>query len=328
MHALALYLVRSKGIAIRQSEGDMAKGTHQYQQDTRNDNILININGELFARSEAKISVFDSGFILGDGVWEGIRLHKGQLAFIDQHMQRLFDGAKALDMDIGLSKNELVTRIYQTCKANEMQDGVHIRLMVTRGIKATPYQDPRVTISSATIVIIAEHKQALGLAEGDGVSLFTSHVRRGYPDVQDPKLNTHSKLNCIFACIQAAKAGADESLMLDPHGFVATCNSTHFFIVRGGEVWTSSGDFCLDGITRRNVIDVCKANNIPVFEKNFSLSEVYAADEAFITGTFAGLTPVSVIDGRKIGTGSQSMTKHLEQLYVARIEDEHAKHRA
>lgn len=310
------------------SEGKMAKGTHQYQQDPRNDSILININGELFARSEAKISVFDSGFILGDGVWEGIRLHKGQLAFIDQHMQRLFDGAKALDMVIGLSKNELVTRIYQTCKANDMHDGVHIRLMVTRGIKATPYQDPRVTVSSATIVIIAEHKQALGLAEGDGVSLFTSHVRRGYPDVQDPKLNTHSKLNCIFACIQAAKAGADESLMLDPHGFVATCNSTHFFIVRDGEVWTSSGDFCLDGITRRNVINVCKANDIPVFEKNFSLSEVYAADEAFITGTFAGLTPVAVIDGRKIGTGSQTMTKHLEQLYVARIEDEHTKQKA
>jgi branched-chain amino acid aminotransferase len=302
----------------------MAKGTHQYIDDPRNQSILININGELFPRAEAKISVFDSGFILGDGVWEGIRLHKGHLAFINQHMRRLYDGAKALDMDIGLSKEELVKRIYDTCDANGMEDGVHIRLMVTRGIKATPYQDPRVTISTATIVIIAEYKTALGLAEGDGVRLFTTHVRRGYPDVQDPKLNTHSKLNCIFACIQAAKAQVDEALMLDPHGFVATCNSTHFFIVRDGEVWTSSGDFCLDGITRRNVINVCKSNGVPVFEKNFTLADVYGADEAFITGTFAGLTPVSEVDGRKIGESSHVITKHLEKLYVNLIEQEHA----
>lgn len=300
----------------------MAKGTHQYEDDPRNQSILININGELFKREDAKISVFDSGFILGDGVWEGIRLHHGQLAFIDQHMKRLFDGAKALDMDIGLTPDALVKRIYATCEANNMSDGVHIRLMVTRGLKATPYQDPRVTISPATIVIIAEHKRPLGLATGDGVRLFTSHVRRGYPDVQDPKLNTHSKLNCIFACIQAAKAQADEALMLDPHGFVATCNSTHFFIVRNGEVWTSTGDFCLDGITRRNVINVAKANSIPIFERNFSLADVYGADEAFITGTFAGLTPVSEVDGRKIGDGNQVMTKQLESLYIAAIEQQ------
>lgn len=301
----------------------MAKGTHQYIDDPRNKDILININGELFARSEAKISVFDSGFILGDGVWEGIRLHQGHLAFIGQHMRRLYDGAKALDMDIGITSDELIGRIYETCKANSMSDGVHIRLMVTRGEKATPYQDPRVTISPATIVIIAEHKKALGLAQGEGVSLFTTHVRRGYPDVQDPKLNTHSKLNCIFACIQAAKAQADEALMLDPHGFVATCNSTHFFIIRGNEVWTSSGDFCLDGITRRNVINVCKANNIVVFEKNFTLADVYAADEAFITGTFAGLTPVSEVDGRKIGSGTHRFTKTLEKHYIELIEQDH-----
>jgi len=298
-------------------------GTHQYVDDPRNETILININGELFPRSEAKISVFDSGFILGDGVWEGIRLHQGHLAFIDQHMKRLYDGAKALDMDIGLSADALVERIYSTCTANNMHDGVHIRLMVTRGLKATPYQDPRVTISSATIVIIAEHKQALGVKKGEGVRLFTSHVRRGYPDVQDPKLNTHSKLNCIFACIQAAKAQADEALMLDPHGFVATCNSTHFFIVRDGEVWTSSGDFCLDGITRRNVIQVCKQHGVPVFEKNFSLADVYAADEAFITGTFAGLTPVSEVDGRTIGAGKQQLTSQLEQYYMQLIEQDH-----
>jgi branched-chain amino acid aminotransferase len=300
----------------------MASGTHKYQQDTRNDNILININGELFPRSEAKISVFDSGFILGDGVWEGIRLHNGRLAFIDQHMRRLYDGAKALDMDIGLSTTELVERIQSTCDANHMSDGVHIRLMVTRGIKSTPYQDPRVTISAATIVIIAEHKSAVEQIDNQGVSLFTSHVRRGYPDVQDPKLNTHSKLNCILACIQATKAHADEALMLDPHGFVATCNSTHFFIARDGEVWTSSGDFCLDGITRRNVINICKDNDIKVFERNFTLADVYAADEAFITGTFAGLSAVAQVDGRIVGTGEKPMLARLQQLYIQLVETE------
>jgi branched-chain amino acid aminotransferase len=300
----------------------MASGTHQYKQDTRNDNILININGELFPRSEAKISVFDSGFILGDGVWEGIRLHNGQLAFIEQHMRRLYDGAKALDMDIGLSASELVERIKSTCVANKMFDGVHIRLMVTRGVKSTPYQDPRVTISAATIVIIAEYKSAVEQIDNQGVSLFTSHVRRGYPDVQDPKLNTHSKLNCILACIQATKAHADEALMLDPHGFVATCNSTHFFIARDGEVWTSSGDFCLDGITRRNVINLCKNNEIKVFERNFTLADVYGADEAFITGTFAGLSAVAQVDGRVIGTGDKPMLARLQELYIQLIETE------
>jgi branched-chain amino acid aminotransferase len=300
----------------------MASGTHQYQQDTRNDNILININGELFPRSEAKISVFDSGFILGDGVWEGIRLHNGQLAFIEQHMRRLYDGAKALDMDIGLSASQLVERIKDTCEANQMVDGVHIRLMVTRGIKSTPYQDPRVTISAATVVIIAEYKSAVEQTDNQGVSLFTSHVRRGYPDVQDPKLNTHSKLNCILACIQATKAHADEALMLDPHGFVATCNSTHFFIARDGEVWTSSGDFCLDGITRRNVINLCKDNDIKVFERNFTLADVYGADEAFITGTFAGLSAVAQVDGRAIGSGQKPMLAQLQKLYIQLIETE------
>jgi branched-chain amino acid aminotransferase len=300
----------------------MASGTHQYQQDSRNDNIFININGELFPRSEAKISVFDSGFILGDGVWEGIRLHNGCLVFIDQHMRRLYDGAKALDMDIGLSAVELVERIKNTCDANQMFDGVHIRLMVTRGIKSTPYQDPRVTISGVTIVIIAEYKSAVEQVDNQGVSLFTSHVRRGYSDEQDPKLNTHSKLNCILACIQATKAHADEALMLDPHGFVATCNSTHFFITRGDEVWTSSGDFCLGGITRRNVINLCKANDIPVYERNFTLADVYGADEAFITGTFAGLSAVAQVDGRVIGTGNKPILARLQQLYIQLIETE------
>jgi len=301
----------------------MSKGTHDYVDDPRNAEILININGELFPRAEAKISVFDSGFILGDGVWEGLRLHGGRLAFIGQHMKRLYEGAKALDMDIGLSPDELVTRVYQTCEANGMNSDVHIRLMISRGVKATPYQDPRVTITPPTIVIIPEYKSPLPETLNKGIRLFTVHVRRGYPDVQDPKLNTHSKLNCIFACIQASKAGADEGLMLDPHGFVATCNSTHFFIVRSGEVWTSTGDFCLGGITRGNVVQICRDNGIPVFEKNFSLTDVYGADESFVTGTFAGVAPVTEIDGRVIGEGQKGPTvERLQNLYLQLIESE------
>jgi branched-chain amino acid aminotransferase len=299
------------------------KGTHEYQDDPRNAEIIIDINGEFFAREQAKVSVFDSGFVLGDGVWEGLRVHRGKIAFLDQHLDRLYEGAKALDMEMEVAAAELHARLYRLLEKNGMQDGVHIRLMVSRGIKATPYQDPRITISPPTIVIIPEYKTALAETAHKGIKLFTVHVRRGYPDVQDPKLNSHSKLNCITACIQAAKAGADEALMLDPHGFVATCNSTHFFIARKAEVWTSSGDYCLDGITRGNVIALCEQNQIPVRQKNFSLTDVYGADEAFVTGTFAGLAPVREIDGRIIGDGERGpMVEKLQQLYLAMLEQE------
>ncbi len=302
----------------------MMKGTHEYKDDPRNAHILIDINGELFARDEAKVSVFDSGFLLGDGVWEGLRVHNGKIAFLQQHLDRLYEGAKALDMDMEVSPDRLRLRLFRLLEKNNMRDGVHIRLMVSRGIKATPYQDPRITISLPTVVIIAEHKEALAETATKGIRLFTVHVRRGYPDVQDPKLNSHSKLNCITACIQAAKAGADEALMLDPHGFVATCNSTHFFIVRKGEVWTSTGDYCLGGITRGNVIELCEANKIPIRQKNFSLTDVYGAEEAFVTGTFAGLAPVREVDGRAIGDGNRGVTvKRLQQLYLEMIELEY-----
>ena len=300
-----------------------SKGTHKYQDDPRNADIIIDINGEYFAREQARVSVFDSGFVLGDGVWEGLRVHQGKIAFLDQHLDRLYEGAKALDMEMEVSAAELRQRLYRLLEKNNMRDGVHIRLMVSRGIKATPYQDPRITITPPTIVIIPEYKTALPETAHKGIKLFTVHVRRGYPDVQDPKLNSHSKLNCITACIQAAKAGADEALMLDPHGFVATCNSTHFFIVRKGEVWTSSGDFCLGGITRGNVIALCEQNQIPVRQKNFSLIDVYGADEAFVTGTFAGLAPVREIDGRIIGDGERGpMVEKLQQLYLEMLEQE------
>jgi len=294
----------------------MGNSTHTYTQDSRNDDILININGELVHRSQAVVSVFDSGFILGDGIWEGLRVHRGRIPFLGRHLKRLWEGAKALDLDIGLTQDDMAQRLYDTLQANQMEDHVHIRLMVSRGVKSTPYQDPAVTISPPTVVIIPEYKSADPELNDRGVRLYTVYVRRGYADVQDPRINSHSKLNCIFGCIQAAKAGYDEALMLDPHGHVATCNSTHFFIVREGEVWTSSGDYCLDGITRRNVINLCKANDIPVFEKNFSVMQSYSADEAFVTGTFAGLTPVVDIDGRIIGSGERGpMVDRLQELY-------------
>lgn len=295
----------------------MAHGTHDFAPDPRNQTILINVNGTMTPRAQASVSVFDSGFMLGDGVWEGLRQHRGRIAFLDAHLDRLFEGAKAIAMDIGLSREELARRIDETIDANAMrgEEGVHIRLMVTRGIRSTPYQDPRVVISPATIVIIPEYKAPLPATIETGIRLFTVHVRRGDPAVQDQKLNSHSKLNCITACIQATQAGADEALMLDPHGFVATCNSTHFFIVRKGEVWTSSGDYCLGGITRSNVIQVCREADIPVFEKNFSLTDVYGADEAFVTGTFAGVVPVTAIDGRSLTAARGPMVERVQGLY-------------
>ena len=301
----------------------MSTSTHTYEDDPRNASILVYVNGELVPRDEARVSVFDSGFVLGDGVWEGLRLHNGRIAFLNEHLDRLFEGAKALDMDIGMGRDALARVLYRTVEENGMRDGVHIRLMVTRGRKATPYQDPRVTIGPATVVIIPEYKTPAPSLKVKGIRLFTVHVRRGPPDVQDQKLNSHSKLTCITACIQAAKAGADEALMLDPHGFVATCNSTHFFIVRRQEVWTSTGDYCLGGITRRKILELCLDNGITARERNFSLTDVYGAEEAFVTGTFAGVTPVVEVDGRTIGDGKPGpAVERLRQLYAKLIETE------
>ena len=296
---------------------------HDVKVDPRNLDILISINGTLVPRNQAVVSVFDSGFILGDGVWEGLRLVRSGVPFLREHIERLYEGAKAIFMDIGVTPQALVQRLFDCVDANKMKDGVHIRLMVTRGVKATPYQDPRVTISPATIVIIPEYKEPSPEKFQKGLKLYTVSVRRGAPDVQDAKLNSHSKLNCVTACIQAANAGADEALMLDPLGFVATCNSTHFFIIRRGEVWTSTGQYCVLGITRGNMIRLCRDNGIPVFEKQFSLYDIYGADEAFVTGTFAGLVPVREIDGRPVHhplhadawSGAGPISLRLSKLY-------------
>src|SRR5437868_6848128 len=296
----------------------MAQSMHDVS-DPRNASILININGELKPRAEAVVSVFDSGFMLGDGVWEGLRVHKVKLAFLERHLDRLFEGAKAIAMDVGLSREALTKRFYDTLDANGMDDGVHVRLMVTRGVRSTPYQDPRVVVTPATVVIIPEYKEPDPAVYERGLKLFTVHVRRGDPAVQDQTINSHSKVNCILASIQATQAGADEALMLDPAGFVATCNSTHFFIVRKGEVWTSSGKYCLGGITRGLALEIARAAGIPAIEKDFSLTDVYGADEAFVTGTFAGIVPVREIDGRKL-TCRGPMVERLQQLYAERIE--------
>ena len=298
----------------------MAHGTHDFDDDPRNERILIWVNGELLPRQRAVVSVFDSGFVLGDGVWEGLRVSSGHPAFLEQHLDRLFEGAKAIMLDIGLTREDLTAALYETLRANDMSDGVHVRLMVTRGVKRTPYQDPRVTVGPATVVIIAEHKEVMPRTVSDGITLFTTHVRRATPDTLDPRLNAHSKLNDITACIQAYTAGADEALMLDPHGFVATCNSTHFFVVVGPpddpEVWTSDGRFCLGGITRGNVLRMCRDGGIAAREKTFSLTDVYSAHEAFVTGTFAGVVPVRSVDGRTIGTGARGpVVERLQGMY-------------
>jgi branched-chain amino acid aminotransferase len=304
------------------SEGSIMnnRGTHNALPDERNANVLIYINGDLVPRDEAKISVFDSGYLVGDGVWEGIRLHDGVFVFLNEHLDRLFAGAKMTGMAIGMTRQELTAALHRTVQANQMHDGVHARLMITRGIKKTPSQDPRLVISPPTIVIIAEHKLADPTTADAGVRLFTSTVRRGSPDYLDPRLNCHSKLHEVIALIQAIEAGYDEALMLDIHGFVATCNATNFFVVRKGEVWTSTGQYCMNGITRGKVIQLCRQQGIPVYEKNFSLVDVYDADEAFVTGTFGGLTPVINIDGRTIGTGGLgAMTQRLRTLYHEEI---------
>ena len=298
----------------------MVHGTHNAVADERNDNILIYVNGDLVLRNEAKISVFDSGYLIGDGIWEALRLHEGVLVFLDEHLDRLWQAAAAVAMDLSMSREDLTAELWRTLNANKMHDNVHVRFMLTRGIKKTPSQDPRLVVSGPNLVIIAEHKLASPESKENGVTLFTSTIRRGSPDYLDPRLNCHSKLHEVLALLQAIEAGADEALMLDIHGFVATCNATNFFIVKGSEVWTSTGQYCMNGITRAKVIEVCKNNEIPCLQKNFSLFDVYGADEAFVTGTFGGLTPVTAVDGRTIGEGVFGpMTRRLEALYQDEI---------
>ena len=294
--------------------------THQAQEDARNDSILIYLNGQVVPKHQALVSVYDSGFMLGDGVWEGMRLYDGTWAFLDAHLDRLFEAAKAIDLDIGMDRTGVIRALTDTQGANEMTTDAHARLMVTRGVKTRPFQHPSLSKSGPTFTIIMEHSSP---KIPRPIRLATVPHLRGLPMTQDPKLNSHSKLNCILACIAAEKAGADEALMLDINGFVNTTNACNFFIVRKGAVWTSTGDYCMNGITRQKVIDLCIENDIPVFERNYSLVDTYGADEAFLTGTFGAQTPVSDIDGRKIGNGDVGpVTQKIRDLYKALIAKE------
>ena len=304
----------------------MTKSTHSAVVDPRNENVKIYINGDFHSRENAQISVFDSGFLVGDGIWEGLRLHNGKIAFLDKHLDRLFAGASAIHLDIGLNKEELINALLETVEINEMTDDVHIRVMITRGNKKTPSQHPSNVIGGPNIVIIAEHKVADPSVSQEGITLFTVTVRRPPPDTLDQRLNCHSKLHEVIALIQAIEAGADEALMLDPTGAVATCNATNFFIIKNEEVWTSTGEYCLNGITRELVIEIARNNGMKAFEKPFSLTDVYSADEAFVTGTFGGLTPVTQVDGRKIADGRIGNTTMLLQgLYKEAVNAEVSK---
>jgi branched-chain amino acid aminotransferase len=298
-------------------------GTHEYEEDSRNSDIWISINGVLHRRADAKISVFDAGFLLGDGVWEAFRLHRGKLVFLDDHLQRLFHGARVISLDIGRTKDELVDEIERVIEANEMVDDVHIRLIVSRGLKPTPYQAPWVISSEPTLVIIPEYKRANSDRALNGIRLVSVDVIRGPQNVQDPRINSLSKHNCIAACVDANRKGGDEGLMLDPNGYVATCNSTHFFIVTNGEVWTSTGEYCLAGITRQKILDICADKGIPHYERDFTIEDVHNANEAFVTGTFAGLTPVIEFDGKLMSQGRRGeMVERLQNFYIELIRSE------
>ncbi len=295
--------------------------THSAQEDARNQDIKIWVNGDIVHRDDAKVSVYDSGFMLGDGMWEGMRLYDGVWAYFDEHMDRLFESCKAVSLDIGMDRAGVADALARVQEANDMYTDVHCRLMVTRGVKVKPFQHPSLSQSGPTTVIIMEHSKPVASLQGQGIRLATVPQVRGLPMAQDAKYNSHSKLNCVIACLQAEQAGADEGLMLDPHGFVNTTNACNFFIVRKGQVWTSTGDYCMNGVTRQKVIDLCRADGIPVFEKNYSLVEAYGADEAFLTGTFGAQTPVAEIDGKAIGNGARPVTERIQALYKQAIAD-------
>lgn len=297
----------------------MSKTTHDSLEDARNETIKIYVDGQIVPKADAKVSVYDSGFMLGDGMWEGLRLYDGVWTFFDEHMDRFFNSCKAVSLDTGLTPEGVLQILNHTAAANGITTDAHCRFMITRGVKVKPFQHPSLSRSGPTIVAIIEHSKPAETLRHDGIRLATVPQVRGLPLSQDAKYNSHSKLNCVIACLQAEQAGGDEALMLDPHGFVNTTNACNFFVVRRGEVWTSTGDYCMNGVTRQKVIDLCAANDIPVFEKNFTLYEAYGADEAFLTGTFGAQTPVAEIDGKKIGSGDRKITERIQSLYRAEI---------
>lgn len=296
--------------------------THDAEEDARNRDIKIYVNGALKHRNEAVVSVYDSGFLLGDGMWEGMRLYDGKWAFFNEHMDRFFDSCKAVSLEVGMDRAGIADALAMTAEANGMHTDVHCRLMLTRGVKVKPFQHPSLSRSGPTLVIIMEHSKPVSTLHQKGIRLATVPQVRGLPMSQDAKYNSHSKLNCVIACLQAEQAGADEALMLDPYGFVNTTNACNFFIVRRGEVWTSTGDYCMNGVTRQKVIDACRRIGIPVFERNYSLFETYGASEAFLTGTFGAQTPVAEIDGKPIGNGARPVMAEIQKVYKEMVAED------
>jgi branched-chain amino acid aminotransferase len=300
-------------------------GSQDYAPDPRNVHALVYLNGDLVPRQEAKVSIFDAGFSLGDGVWEGLRLHRGRLMFLDAHLDRLFEGALAIGLEIGLDRAGVTGALHRTVEANGMTGGAHLRLMVTRGLKATVNQDPRNALGQPTIVITAEYKATSPPAPGKGLALHTASIRCTPRDMFDMRLNSHSRLNLITALLEAIDAGADEALMLDPHGFVSSCNATNFFFVRGGELHTSTGEFCFNGVTRSNIIALARENGVPIHLGDFDLAAAHGADEAFVTGTLGGVTPVRAIDGRSLPETPGPLTLKLRDLYLALMDRDAAR---
>jgi branched-chain amino acid aminotransferase len=302
---------------------ESARGSQDFEPDSRNEALLVWVNGQLVPRREATVSVFDAGFVLGDGVWEGLRLVNGRLVFLEAHLDRLFHGAAQIRLDIGLDREGITSALYHTVETNGMRDGAHLRLMVTRGTKASANQDPRQAIGPATIVITAEYKAPPPELYRRGLALATSGFRTSGPETFDMRLNSHSRLNLIQALLEAIEAGADEALMLDPHGFVASCNATNFFMVRDGVVKTSTGHYCFNGITRGHVIELCRSNGIPIEMVNFGLEEASRADEAFVTGTFGGIVPVASLDARSFNLPLPGpITGRIAALYKGLLDSE------
>lgn len=293
-------------------------GSQDFAPDPRNENLLVYLDGALVPTSEARVSIFDAGFGMGDGVWEGLRLHKRALLFLDAHLDRLYAGAEAIRIDIGLSRAELVAELKRLLGANGMTDGAHLRLMVTRGRKASINQDPRNALGRATIAITAEYK-AKPPAAAQGLALRSVSIRTSRPDTFDMRLNSHSRLNLIRALLEAIEVDpeADEALMLDPHGHVASCNATNFFWVKDGRICTSNDSYCFNGITRDNVMRVCREGGASLLQAGFPLRDALASDEAFVTGTMGGITPVRSIDGQPMPQVNGSMTRWIAEGYEA-----------
>jgi branched-chain amino acid aminotransferase len=300
-------------------------GSQDFTPDPRNETVMVLLDGALVPARAAQVSLFDAGFALGDGVWEGLRLHKGALLFLDAHLGRLYRGAAALRIEIGMTREELTASLWSLLRANGMEDGAHLRLMVTRGRKSTINQDPRFTLGKPTIAVTAEFKQRA--AEAQPLALAMCLIRTSPPEIFDMHLNTHSRLNYIRALLEVIDEGADEAIMLDHRGFLASCNATNLFWVRDGTVFTSRDDFCFNGITRGNIIALCRGGAARLEQGDWLPDHLLAADEVFVTGTMGSVTPVGSLNGRALPSAPGPITIALRDAYEG-LKDAYAREHA